>query len=51
MLDGDTEKARTVYLSLVKDTPSDPLGYFKMGLLEEKSKNYDESREVVPAGA
>lgn len=43
LIEGDTDKARSVYEYLVKAFPKEPSGYFKMGLLEERNKNFEES--------
>ncbi len=43
MVEGQMDKARVVYDYLIREFPKDPAGYFKMGLLEEKSKNFDEA--------
>jgi tetratricopeptide (TPR) repeat protein len=43
LVEGDTARARAVYEFLVKEFPNDLSGYFKLGLLEEKNKNYDEA--------
>lgn len=45
LIEGDTDQARKVYDFLVKAFPKSPVGFFKLGLLEEKEKNHDKAIE------
>jgi tetratricopeptide (TPR) repeat protein len=45
LLEGDLDVARKVYEFFVEAFPENPNAPFKMGLLEERSKNFDKARE------
>jgi tetratricopeptide (TPR) repeat protein len=46
LIQGDTDTARKVYQYLIDTFPNSPTGYFKLGLLEEKSGNTDKAIEL-----
>lgn len=46
VIEGNTELARKVYQYLIDGFPNHPTGYFKLGLLEEKEKNFDKAMEL-----
>lgn len=39
LIEGETDKAHSVYQALVDAFPSHPIGYFKLGMLEEREGN------------
>ena len=45
LLEGDLDQARKVYNFFIQAFPKNPNSKFKMGLLEERSKNFDKAAE------
>ena len=45
LLEGDLDRARKVYNFFIQAFPDNPNSKFKMGLLEERSKNYEEAAD------
>ncbi len=43
LIEGEVSKARKVYQFLVENYPTIPVGYYKLGLLEEKEGHLDEA--------
>jgi tetratricopeptide (TPR) repeat protein len=46
LVEGDLGRARSVYDFLIETFPNNPVGYFKLGLLEEKAGNPEKAAEL-----
>ncbi len=46
LIEGDVDRARYVYEFLTQNYPNVPVGYYKLAMLEEKSKNFDKAIEL-----